>query len=277
MTIGTAGAVSSVLGALSAPAASEGRMPVLFVGHGTPMHAIEDTAISRTWADIGRALPAPRAVLCVSAHWETDGVRVTTAAHPETIHDFSGFPEDLFACRYPAPGSPGVADEARAVAGPEAVGADPARGLDHGAWAVLRRMYPKADVPVVQVSLDRRRAPAWHVDFARSLAPLRERGVLIVASGNAVHNLGRLRWEGPAWDWALEFDAEVKRRIVARDLRALAEYPALGPAASLAVPTNEHFLPLLYTLALQRKDEDPVFFTETVELGAIGMRGVRFG
>lgn len=263
--------------AVAEDAPRSARMPVLFVGHGSPTNAIEDNEFSRAWAELAAKLPRPRAVLCVSAHWETDGAWVSVTPHPETIHDFFGFPEPLHAYRYPAPGSPEAAEEARRAVRSARVAADPDRGLDHGAWAVLCRMYPKADVPVFQLSLDRPKPAAWHYALGRELAGLRDRGVLIVGSGNCVHNLGRIRWGDTAHDWAVEFDAMVKRRIERREHQALVDYPSLGAAARLSVPTPEHYLPMLYALALQGDAEDAVFFAEKVTLGSISMRGFRIG
>jgi 4,5-DOPA dioxygenase extradiol len=252
-------------------------MPVLFVGHGSPTNAIEDNEFSRAWAAAAHALPAPTAILCVSAHWETPGVMVTSMAHPRTIHDFYGFPEELFAVSYPAPGSPRLAARIRDLLGGSTVSADLKWGLDHGAWSVLRRMYPDASVPIVQLSLDASRSPADHYGLAGGLAPLRSEGVLVVGSGNLVHNLRVIQWEGGAYDWASRFDAEVARRIVAADHEALVHYDRLGPDAAHSIPTNEHYLPLLYALALRQQGEPVAFFAEQVVMGSISMRSLRIG
>lgn len=249
-------------------------MPVLFLGHGSPMNAIEDNEFHRGWRALGKRLPRPRAVLCVSAHWETRGVHVTAAAQPETIHDFYGFPKALFDVRYPARGDPALAQRAAELAGARL---DPQRGLDHGAWGVLIGMYPEADVPVVQLSLDTSRPGAFHYALAKKLAPLRDEGILVVGSGNIVHNLGVWRpGDGRPYDWALRFDAEVRRRIDARDHQALADYAALGADARLSIPTPEHYLPLLYALALQEAGEAARYFNEGV-MTSISMTSLVIG
>lgn len=250
--------------------------PVLFVGHGNPMNAIETTRYTTAWKQMASALPRPRAILCISAHWETDGARVTAMENPHTIHDFYGFPEILYRVHYQAPGAPELARQITALTGGEVV-ADHDWGLDHGTWSVLRRLYPVADVPVLQLSLDRLRTPAEQVVLARFLAPLRRSGVLIVGSGNLVHNLGMVRWNAPApYPWAEAFDALVTEMIVAEDLDALVDYPAL-PDATLAIPTREHYLPLLYALALREPQEPVTFFAEGIDLGSISMRSCRIG
>jgi 4,5-DOPA dioxygenase extradiol len=250
------------------------RMPVLFLGHGSPMNAIEDNEFHRAWGAMGRRLPRPKAVLCVSAHWETRGVHVTAAAQPETIHDFYGFPKALFDVRYRAPGDPALARRAAELAGARE---DTQWGLDHGAWGVLIAMYPEADVPVVQLSLDTSRPGAFHYALARKLAPLRDEGILVLGSGNIVHNL--VVWrpnDGRPYDWALRFDAEVRRRIDAGDHEALADYASLGEDARMAIPTPEHYLPLLYVLALQEKGETPAYFNDKV-MTSISMTSVLIG
>lgn len=268
-------------------------MPVLFVGHGNPMNAIEDNEFSRAWRDLGKRLPRPKAILCVSAHWETAEVLVTSAERPETIHDFYGFPRPLFDMRYPAPGDPRLAHRvvelmgsaaARPGAGPGAeVGATPGpgldagRGLDHGAWSVLIAMYPEADVPVVQLSLASRRRAPFHYDVGKTLAPLRNEGVLIIGSGNVVHNLSRFDYHQPEPDdWAARCDAEIRRRILARDHEALVAWQTLDPDMRLAVPTPEHYLPLLYTVALHGKGE-PISLFNTKVMSAISMTSVLIG
>jgi len=253
------------------------KMPVLFVGHGSPTNAVEENEFSRAWADVGKSVPRPRAVLCVSAHWETNGTEVTAASHPGTIHDFSGFPRPLYEVSYPAPGAPDLARRVRDTVRGTRVRSDRDRGLDHGAWSVLRRMFPEADIPVVQLSLDRVKAPAFHYELGKELAGLRREGVLIVGSGNIVHNLGVIVWEDTAYDWAVEFDETVKRLILSGDHDAIVHYPMLGRPARLSVPTNEHFLPLLYVLALREKGEGIRFFSDKVTLGSISMRSLRIG
>lgn len=254
------------------------RMPALFVGHGSPMNAIEDNEFRRGWAEIASAIPRPKAILCVSAHWETRGVGLTAAERPETIHDFYGFPDELYAVRYPAPGDPALARETADLIRSAAAGLDVERGLDHGAWSVLTAMYPEADVPVVQLSLDTEGPPAFHYGLGRELAPLRDRGVLVLGSGNMVHNLGRIDFRrADGAEWAVRFDATLKERIRTRDHDALVRYGELGPDARLAVPTPEHFLPLLYVLALQEPAETPTFFNEATLMGSISMTSVAVG
>ncbi len=261
-------------------AASPEKLPALVVGHGSPMNAIEDNEFSRAWAEVGRSLPRPEAILCVSAHWETSGTQVTAMETPRTIHDFSGFPRELNEYRYPAPGSPALAGLVReTLAGSAPVALDQTWGLDHGTWSVLTRMYPQADLPIVQLSLDQTRPPADHYRIGQALRPLRRRGVLIVGSGNVVHNLGLARFdlEGRAYDWAAEFDETLRRLIAAGDHRAVVEYERLGRAASLAIPTNEHYLPLLYVLGLQEEGEGVEFFAEGMTFGSLSMRSIRVG
>ncbi len=254
------------------------RMPALFVGHGSPMNAIEDNAFRRGWRDVARRLPKPRAVLCVSAHWETAGVSVTASDQPPTIHDFYGFPRSLFAVRYPAPGLPSLARDTALLLRPTEVHLDGERGLDHGCWSVLLAMYPEADVPVVQLSLESRRPASFHYELAKQLAPLREQGVLVLGSGDIVHNLGVVDFRRPdGYDWAVRFNDEVKKRIRARDDAALVAYESLGPEAPLAVPTPEHYLPLLYVLALRDEGDDVAFFNDETVLGSISMTSLVMG
>ena len=248
---------------------TEGVMPALFIGHGSPMNAIEDNEFSREWARQASRLPRPRAILCISAHWETRGVYVSAAGQPETIHDFHGFPKPLFDVRYAVPGSPALAQRVAELLGTapgsQRVHLDPGRGLDHGAWSVLRVMYPQADIPVVQFSLDSARPGAWHYGLGQRLAALRDEGVLILGSGDIIHNLRLFSFhEQAAPDWALRFHTLSKRLIENGDHQALADYPALGGDAHYAIPTPEHYLPLLYVLAAQRPGERPAFFNDVV-------------
>lgn len=254
------------------------RMPVVFVGHGNPMHGIEDNAYSRSWRALGAALPRPAAVLCVSAHWLTRGttlVHVGTA--PATIHDFGGFPPELYAQQYPAPGAPDVARAAAAMVRSVPMGTDTEWGLDHGAWTVLRHMYPQADIPVFQMSLDIGRSPAALFDLARELKPLRDRGVLILGSGNLVHNLRALAPGAPPYDWARDFDAAVARAIEARDFAAVTQALSWGQAARLSHPTPDHFLPALFPLGAAGTDEPLTFFNASFDLGSIAMRSFVLG
>ena len=249
-------------------------MPALFVGHGSPMNAIEDNEFSRSWAELGKALPRPRGVLCISAHWETHGIYLTGAAQPETIHDFYGFPTELFAVRYPAPGDPQLASRIAQRLGAFSAQVDTGRGLDHGAWSVLRVMYPAADIPVMQLSLDANRAGQEHYALGQSLGYLRDEGILLLASGNIVHNLGLFRFhsaEQPAW--ALRFRQLVNRHIEHRDHQALWHFTRLGADAELAIPTPEHYLPLLYALAVQRPGDRIRLFNDQV-ISAISMTSI---
>lgn len=261
---------------MSDPAAR--RMPVLFVGHGSPMNAIEDNEFSRGWKAIVGKIPRPSAILCVSAHWETAGALVTGMEKPPTIHDFAGFPRELFEVLYPAPGSPWLAKQTIGVVRKVAVGIDREWGLDHGCWSVLRQMYPGADVPVVQLSLDTSMPARFHYELARELAPLREMGVLVLASGNIVHNLRRISlpksgsFNAPyGLPWAKEASALVQSLIDAGAHDELIEYRSLGPAVQLAVPTPEHYLPLLYALALKNKDESISYFNDEAVAGSLTM------
>jgi 4,5-DOPA dioxygenase extradiol len=251
-------------------------MPVLFIGHGSPMNAIEDNPFSRSLVRLARDLPRPAAILVVSAHWQTRGTHVTGEAHPRTIHDFGGFPQELYDVRYPAPGDPELASTIAELAG---AATDESWGFDHASWAVVRHMYPEADVPMLELSLDAEASPEEHNEVGRRLGPLRDRGVLVVGSGNIVHNLMAVRWEdgAEAYPWAVEFDAWVRDRLLAGDDAGLVGYQSLGRTAQLAHPTNEHYLPLLYAAALRREGEPVSFFHEGLEMGSISMRGVRIG
>jgi 4,5-DOPA dioxygenase extradiol len=239
------------------------KMPALFLGHGSPMNAIEDNAFSRGWRDVAARIPKPRAVLCVSAHWETRGIAVTAGEHPPTIHDFGGFPQALFDVQYPAPGDPVLARRVAELMAPETVAMDIQRGLDHGSWGVLITMYPKADVPVVQLSMPYGQPGAVHAALGQRLAPLRDEGVLIVGSGNIVHNLRLWGTRDPrimdAW---VRFNTKVKERAAAGDTAAVADYLALDPDAALAVPTPEHYYPLVYALAVREAGEKVTFFND---------------
>ena len=252
------------------------KMPVLFVGHGTPMNAIERNEFHEDWIALGKRLLRPRSILCVSAHWETQNAYVTTTDAPETIHDFYGFPRALFEVRYPAPGEPALARRVAELAVSEGVRLDPGRGLDHGAWSVLVAMYPEADVPVVQLSMDTSRPGRHHYELARQLAPLRDEGVLVMASGNIVHNLRQFDFRDPTpLAWASRCDAEIRAHVVAGRHDALMVYPT-HDEGRLAVPTPEHYLPLLYAIALQQPGERVEFFNAKVQ-GSISMTSVLIG
>jgi 4,5-DOPA dioxygenase extradiol len=251
------------------------KMPVLFVGHGNPMNAIEKNEFSNKWAEIGKSLSTPKAILVVSAHWQTSGTKVTAMEMPETIHDFGGFPQELFDAQYKAPGSPEFAKQTQELVKKTTVTLNYDWGLDHGCWSVLMPMFPDAKIPVFQFSLDYTQQPAYHYALAQELKALRNRGVLVMGSGNIVHNLGMVQWGETAYDWAIEFDEKIKELILSGDHTSIINYTQLGKAAQLSVPTNEHYLPLLYTLALQDKTDTLSFFNEKATMGSISMRGVR--
>ncbi|MGD0961438.1 MAG: 4,5-DOPA dioxygenase extradiol, partial [Methylomonas sp.] len=246
-------------------------MPALFIGHGSPMNAIEANEFSRAWLALGKTLPKPKAILCISAHWQTDGAQITAMPQPKTIHDFFGFPQALFDFRYPAPGDAVLAERIRAKTQTAAIELNYDWGLDHGGWSILCRLFPAADIPVLQLSLNRSQPPAWHYQLGKSLRWLRQEGVLIIGSGNIVHNLRELVWEDTAHDWAVEFAAACKRLIAERHHQAIIDYQKLGDSALLSVPTDEHFLPLLYILALQNEDDETEFFNDKTTFGAISM------
>ena len=260
------------------------QMPVLFVGHGSPMNAIEDNEFSRGWREMGKTLPRPNAILCISAHWETRGTQVTAMEKPPTIHDFGGFPRELFAAQYPAPGSPSLARETKDSVTSAAVAFDDEWGLDHGCWSVLKQMYPDADVPVVQMSLDYTQPASYHYDLAKELAPLRRKGVLILGSGNMVHNLRRVAlvsgtvedFNRPyGFDWAIEANELFKKLIDENHHRELANYKSLGKAVQLAVPTPEHYLPMLYALGLKAEDDAITYFNDKPLAGSLTMTSLK--
>jgi len=255
------------------------RMPAVFIGHGSPMNTLERNAYTDAWRKLGASLPRPRAILSISAHWYVAGTAVTAMAAPRTIHDFRGFPQDLFDVRYAAPGDPALAGRVRDLLAPVPVGMDQSWGLDHGTWSVLAHLFPSAEVPVVQLSLDATQAACEHYALARKLAPLREEGVLVLGSGNVVHNLGRVDWrpETRPYEWAAEFDALVKDCVLRRDHGPLLDYPEQGRAARLSVPTPDHYWPLLYVLALQREGEPASVLVDGIELGSIGMLSLVVG
>ena len=253
-------------------------MPALFVGHGNPMNAITDNEYGHTWQQLGKTLPTPNAVLCISAHWETRGTFVTAMQKPKTIHDFGGFPKALFDAQYPAPGSEELAKETKAGVTKTNVEFDYDWGLDHGSWSVLKHIYPNADVPVVEMSLDYRQSPQWHFELAKELAALRNKGVLIIGSGNMVHNLRTVDFNMTGgFDWAIEANETMKKLIADRDFKALADYRNLGRAVQLAVPTPEHYLPLLYSLGLAGSNETISLFNDKAEVGSITMTSLLIG
>lgn len=270
------------LNALLEPFRPTAPMPVLFLGHGSPMNAIEENEFVAGFRRIGSQLPRPNAILCVSAHWETRGTWVTAMEKPRTIHDFGGFPKALYEVQYPAPGSPTLAQETAQLIQKTSVGLDYQWGLDHGAWSVIKHLFPKADVPVIQMSLDYTQPPRWHYELAQELAALRRKGVLIVGSGNMVHNLRLVAWDrlndtGFAYDWATEASEKMKQYICSGDAQPLINYAAQGKAFQLAIPTPEHYLPLLYALALRHKDEPVELFNDRPVAGALTMTSVKIG
>jgi 4,5-DOPA dioxygenase extradiol len=254
-------------------------MPAVFFGHGSPLNAIEQNAYTRAWRSLGNTLGRPAAIVAVSAHWYLPGTRVTVMEQPRTIHDFGGFPRELYEVQYPAPGDPVLARRVADMLRPLAVALDEDWGLDHGTWSVLKHVFPAADVPVIQLSIDATQPPAFHHGLGHRLAPLRDEGVLIIGSGNIVHNLQTYAWRRRViepYDWALQFEAAVRQALVGGDQRALMEYHALE-GAQRSVPSPEHYLPLLYISGLRATDEPVAFPTEGIEGGSISMLSVQVG
>jgi 4,5-DOPA dioxygenase extradiol len=257
-------------------------MPVLFVGHGSPMNGIEDTAFSRRWTKMAKEIPTPKAVLVVSAHWFTKGTRITAMDFPKTIHDFGGFPKELFDVQYPAPGNPVLAKETKALIHSTQVELDHDWGLDHGTWTIIRHMYPEANIPVLQLSIDYTKDPQYHYDIAKELYGLRKKGVLIIGSGNMVHNLRMVAWDKLneqeyAYDWATKMNNKFKELIENGDHKPLVNFSSLGKEALLAIPTPEHYLPLMYTLGLKGKKDNISFFNDKAVGGSLTMTSVKFG
>jgi 4,5-DOPA dioxygenase extradiol len=255
------------------------KMPVLFIGHGSPMNAIEENEFVKGWRSIGGTLPKPKAILCVSAHWVTEGTWVTAMENPRTIHDFMGFPKELYDLRYPAPGSPELAVEIKEIIKRTEVRLDKMWGLDHGCWSVMKNLYPAADIPVIQLSLDYYKSSQDHYELARELSNLRGKGILIIGSGNMVHNLRLVSQEhmiepGFGYEWALEADKELLNFIYANDHQALIDYKLQGREINLAIPTPEHFLPLLYTLALKEENETIDIFNNKPIGGSLTMTSI---
>lgn len=256
------------------------KMPALFLGHGSPMNAIEENEFVDGLRNLGTEIARPSAVLCISAHWETRGTFVTAMDQPPTIHDFGGFPRELFQVQYPAPGSPELAGQVVEGVKKTEVWPDEKWGLDHGCWSVIKHLYPKADVPIVQLSLDYYQGPEYHYELAKELAFLRRKGVLIVGSGNLVHNLRMLAWDkieeaGFGFDWAIEANETIKELIKKRDHKSLFAYQSLGTALKLAIPTPEHYLPMLYAVALQGMDEEVSFFNDKPVGGSLTMTSLK--
>lgn len=261
---------------------SSPKMPVLFLGHGSPMNAIEDNEFVQGFKKLSTAIEKPKAILVISAHWETRGTYVTAMENPQTIHDFGGFPQALFDVQYPAPGSPELAEASKKLITTTEVHLDDKWGLDHGSWSVIKHMYPHADIPVIQMSIDYTQPPAYHYALIKELASLRNKGVLIVGSGNNVHNLRKVSWQhlnsvGFAFDWATEADETMKRYIREGHHQPLIDYSKQGTAFQLAIPTPEHYLPLLYALGLQDKNEDVHIFNDQAVAGALTMTSLKIG
>jgi 4,5-DOPA dioxygenase extradiol len=256
------------------------KMPVLFLGHGSPMNAIEENEFVASFRQLGKELVKPKAILCISAHWETKGTFVTAMQNPRTIHDFGGFPQALFDVQYPAPGNPTLAKETKQLITSTAIGLDEKWGLDHSAWSVIKHLYPNADVPVIQMSIDYTQPAQYHYDLAKEIAILRNKGVLIVSSGNLVHNLGMVAWdklngEPYAYDWAIEASEKMKKHILDSNHQELINFKQQGRAFDLAIPTPEHYLPLLYTLALKEPNEEVSLFNDQPIGGSLTMTSVK--
>lgn len=257
------------------------KMPALFLGHGSPMNAIDENEFVEGFRKIAAEIPKPSAILCVSAHWETRGTFVTAMENPPTIHDFGGFPRELFAVEYPAMGSPDLANEAKSIITKTEVGLDDKWGLDHGAWSVIKHMYPQADIPVIQLSLDYYQNAQYHYELAKELRSLREKGVLIIGSGNMVHNLRMVAWKQLddtfGFDWAIEANEKMKHFILNDDHKSLMDYDKQGKAFDLAIPTPEHYMPLLYALAVKDQREQATLFNDKAVGGSLTMTSLKIG
>ncbi len=270
----------STLHTLSSSLAPSERMPVLFLGHGSPMNAIEENQFVQGFRKTGKELPTPKAILCISAHWFTKGTKVTAMAHPRTIHDFGGFPQELFEVQYPAPGSPELAAETKSLLSPTPVELDHSWGLDHGAWSVIKHLYPKADIPLIQMSIDYSKPASYHYELARKLASLRHKGILIIGSGNIVHNLRMVDFRNLnkvdyGYDWAAEARTTINGYLQEGNYQPLIDYSKQGKAFELAIPTPDHYLPLIYTLGLQQKGEELSLFNDHLLAGSLSMTSVK--
>ena len=258
------------------------KMPVLFLGHGSPMNAIEENQFVQGFRNISREIPKPNAILCISAHWFTNGTFVTAMLNPKTIHDFYGFPKELFEVNYPAPGSPELARETAELLFPEIEEEDHSWGLDHGAWSVIRHLYPNAEIPVIQLSIDYNKPPQYHFDLAKKLQKLREKGILIIGSGNIVHNLRMIDWKnintvGAGWDWAVEAREKTNNWLLDGNFQNLIDYQRQGVALQTAVPSPDHYLPLIYSLGLKEKSENLSLFNDELIGGSLSMTSMRIG
>jgi 4,5-DOPA dioxygenase extradiol len=260
----------------------EEKTPLLFIGHGSPMNGIEDNSFSQSWGKLGKELAQPKAIICISAHWLTRGTFITAMEKPKTIHDFGGFPKALFDVEYPALGNIELAKETKQLITKTNVGLDHEWGLDHGTWSVVRQMYPKANIPVLQLSIDYYQSPQHHYELAQELATLRRKGVLIIGSGNMVHNLrmaafDKMNVPNYGFDWAVEINEKFKKHILDNDHKPLINYESLGSSAKLAIPTPDHYYPLLYILGMQEKNEQATIFNDVAVAGALTMTSVRIG
>ncbi|MCW4451391.1 4,5-DOPA dioxygenase extradiol [Kaistella sp. BT6-1-3] len=258
------------------------KMPVLFLGHGSPMNAIEENQFVKGFRNISREIPKPNAILCISAHWFTNGTFVTAMQNPKTIHDFYGFPKELFEVQYPAPGNPELAKETAELLLPEIVEEDHSWGLDHGAWSVIKHLYPNGEIPVIQLSIDYTKPPQYHFDLAKKLQKLREKGILIIGSGNIVHNLRMIDWKnintvGAGWDWAVEAREKTNNWLLDGNFQNLIDYQRQGVALQTAVPSPDHYLPLIYSLGLKEKSENLSLFNDELIGGSLSMTSVRIG
>ncbi len=269
----------SALSKLSYELEETAKMPALFVGHGNPMNAIEENEFVAGWRNMIKTVEKPKSILCISAHWETKGTYVTAMEKPNTIHDFGGFPQELFDVQYNAPGDPVLAAFTKKTVLNASVQSDYSWGLDHGCWSVIKQMYPEADIPVIQLSIDYTKPLSFHLQLAKELAALRRKGVLIVGSGNMVHNLRKVDWgnENSGYDWAIEANDGFKKMILNEEYDKLTNLNALPSAFQLAIPTPEHYIPLLYTLGLKEKDEETVFYNDALVMGSLSMTSIKIG
>ncbi len=269
------------LNKMTQPFGKTPKMPVLFLGHGSPMNAIEENEFVVGFRNIAKEIPKPSSILCISAHWETKGTFVTAMQNPVTIHDFGGFPKELFDVQYPAPGSPDLAKETKSLITTTQVGLDDRWGLDHGAWTVIKHLYPNADIPVIQMSIDYSQPPQYHYELAQQIKSLREKGVLIIGSGNMVHNLRMVSWqqlnENFGFDWAIKANEKMKNFILSGDHKPLINFRSQGKVFDLAIPTPEHYMPLLYSLALKDDKDHVSLFNDKAVAGSLSMTSVKIG
>ena len=257
-------------------------MPVLLLGHGSPMNAIEENQFVSGFKEIAQSLPTPAAILCISAHWFTNGTKVTSMIIPRTIHDFSGFPQALYEVQYPAKGSPALANETKNLLFPTHIDLDEKWGLDHGAWSVIKHLYPQANIPIIELSIDYTKSAQYHFDLAKKLQVLRNKGILIIGSGNIIHNLRLVDFQhidkdNYGYAWAIEAKEKLYNYINNRDFQPLINYHTLSTAVQLSIPTPEHYLPLIYTLGLQQKEENILFFNDKLVGGSISMTSIKIG